>query len=123
MYFPLIAFLNGEITLGSVVFIYTVYGNLVGPLFGFVHAIRGYYRAMIDFEALFQYGEIENEIKDKPFAPRLDIRKGEIEFKNIDFRYHKNKIFNDFNLEFFSNAFSILARVSPGPACLGVYVA
>ena len=33
-------------------------------LFGSVHSIREYYRSMVDFESLFQYGKIENEIKE-----------------------------------------------------------
>tara|TARA_Y100000034_G_scaffold92807_1_gene112196 strand:- start:11585 stop:13354 length:1770 start_codon:yes stop_codon:yes gene_type:complete len=103
IYFPMISFLNGELSIGGIVFIYTIYGNVVGPLFGFVHGIRGYYRSMIDFQDLFQYGKIENEIKDKPNAKKLEIKQGEIEFKNLDFRYHKRKIFNKFNLKINKN--------------------
>ena len=103
IYFPLIQFLNGEITLGAIVFIYTIYGNVVNPLFGFVHGIRGYYRSMIDFQDLFQYGKIENEIKDKHNAKTLKITNGDIEFKNVDFKYHQRKIFDKFNLKIPAN--------------------
>ena len=99
IYFPIISFLDGELSIGGIVFIYTIYGNVVGPLFGFVHGIRMYYRSMIDFESLFQYGKIENEIKDKSDAKTLKINNGKIEFNNIDFRYQKRKIFNKFNLK------------------------
>ena len=98
VYFPLMQFLNREISLGTLVFIYTVYGNLLDPLFGFVHGIRGFYRSMADFEDLFQYGKIENEVKDKPHAKSLHIQEGTIEFKNISFSYHKRKLFNNFSL-------------------------
>ena len=98
IYFPMISFLAGEITIGAIVFIYTIYGNIISVLFGFVHGIRGYYRSMIDFQDLFGYSKIENEIKDKSDAKELKIRKGDIEFRNIDFRYNKRKIFNKFNL-------------------------
>ena len=91
-------FLDGELSLGSLVFIYTVFGNLMGPLFGFVYGIRGFYRSMADFEALFEYGKIENEIKDKKRAKDLKIKEGIIEFRNIDFSYSKRKLFNNFNL-------------------------
>lgn len=103
IYFPMISFLNGDLTIGGIVFIYTIYGNVVGPLFGFVHGIRGYYRSMIDFEDLFQYGKLENEIKDKSDAKDLKINQGEIEFKNIEFRYGKRRIFKDFNLKISAN--------------------
>ncbi|MBU2576277.1 MAG: ABC transporter ATP-binding protein/permease [Nanoarchaeota archaeon] len=99
IYFPMKSFLAGELTIGAIVFIYTIYGNIVAPLFGFVQGIRGYYRSMIDFQDLFQYGKIENEIKDKPGAKDINIRRGEIEFKNVEFGYSKRNIFDKFNLK------------------------
>ncbi len=99
VFFPMLQFLDGEITLGTLVFIYTVYGNLLDPLFGFVHGIRGFYRSMADFEDLFQYGKIENEIKDKSNAGILKIKEGNIEFKKVSFSYHKRKLFENFNMK------------------------
>jgi len=99
IYFPILKFLDGQLTLGSLVFIYTIYGNVVAPLFGFVQGIREYYRAMIDFDALFQYNKIENEIKDKHDAKELQIKDGEVEFKNVNFNYGKRKIFKNFSLK------------------------
>jgi len=101
--FPLIGFLNKEISLGSIVFIYTVYGNIVGTLFSFVHGVRDYYRAMIDFEALFSYGKIHNDILDMPNAKLLKISKGEIEFRDVSFKYNKRNIFRNFNLKIKKN--------------------
>ena len=54
IYFPLLKFLDGNLTIGTLVFIYTVFGNLMSPLFGFVHGVRNYYTAMSDFQDLFQ---------------------------------------------------------------------
>lgn len=99
MLFPLIDFLNGDITVGTLTFIYTIYWGLIGPMFSFVHGIRHYYRIMADFQELFDYGKIEKSIKDKPGAKELKIMKGEIEFKNVGFSYGKRKIFNKFNLK------------------------
>jgi ABC-type multidrug transport system fused ATPase/permease subunit len=98
LYFPIIKFLNQEMTLGTVTFIYTVYMSLVGEMYGFVSGIRGFYRAMADFEELFVYGKIEKEIKDLPNSKNLKIRKGEIVFDNITFNYGRRKIFSNFNL-------------------------
>ena len=102
-YFPLVDFLAGKITIGTVVFIYTVFGTLMGPMFGFVHGIREFYRSMADFEVLFQYAKIENEVKDRKNAKELKIKKGEIEFKNIDFNYGKRQLFKNFNLKILKN--------------------
>jgi len=99
IYFPTISFLNGELSLGTLVFIFTVFGNLGRPLYSFVWGVRRYYESMIDFEDLFQYGKIVNEIYDKHDASVLKIRRGGIEFKDVTFGYHKKKIFKKFNLK------------------------
>jgi ATP-binding cassette subfamily B protein len=96
---PLMNFFSGEISLGTVVFTYTVYLGIAGPMFGFVHGIRDFYRVMADFEDLFQYGRIENEIKDKKNAEYCSIKEGNLEFKDVDFSYGKRKIFSDLNLK------------------------
>ncbi len=98
LFFPIIEFLRGDISIGSLTFIYLIYGNLRGPVFMFVHGLRNYYKVMADFESLFYYGKISNEIKDKSHAKNLKIKYGTIEFENIDFKYHKRGIFKDFSL-------------------------
>ena len=100
LYFPLVGFLRDEITIGTVVFIYVSYGDLMGPLFGFVNGIRNFYRSMADFESLFQYGKIENDIKDKEDAKELKIKEGDVEFKNVSFKYHKKRgLLDNFSLK------------------------
>lgn len=99
VYFPLMEFLDGNMTIGTLVFIYTIYGNIFWPLFSFVHGVKNFYRSMADFQALFQYGKIENDIKDKPGAKNLEIKEGNIEFKNMEFSYGKRRLFKNFNLK------------------------
>ncbi len=99
IYFPIVSFLNKEISLGTLAFIYTVYGNVVGTMFGFVWGMRNLYRSMADLQDLFEYGKIKNNIKDKPNARNLKIRKGTIEFRKVSFHYGKRK---SFSLENFS---------------------
>jgi len=98
IYFPLKAFLAGTVTLGTITFIYTAYASLFGPLYGFMRGIRDIYQSMADFEDLFGYGKIKKEIIDKTGARSLEIKDGEVEFRNLSFNYGKRKIFNDFNL-------------------------
>jgi ATP-binding cassette, subfamily B, heavy metal transporter len=99
IYFPIKQFLAGEITLGTVVFVFTIYGNIAGNLFSFVWGMRGFYRVMADFQDLFEYGKKNNDIKDKKNAKELEVQNGEIEFKNVDFSYGKRKLFKNFNLK------------------------
>ncbi|MBS3075775.1 ABC transporter ATP-binding protein [Candidatus Pacearchaeota archaeon] len=103
IYSSLLKFLNNEITIGTLAFIYTVYLSLVGYMFGFVDGIRGFYRSMADFQDLFEYGKIQKDIKDNPNAKELKIKEGEIEFRNLKFNYGKRKIFNNFSLKILKN--------------------
>ncbi len=96
---PFIRFLDGQVTLAEIIFIYTVYGNIVSPLYHFVSGIRGFYRAMIDFDSLFKYEEIQNEIGDKPYAKNLEVKKGSIEFRNVSFSYKNRKVIDSINLK------------------------
>ncbi len=98
IYFPFLKFLNGQMSLGTIVFIFTVFSSLTTNLHRFVWGIREFYNTMADFESLFQYSKIENDIKDKPNVADTKIRNGRIEFKNISFSYKKRKIFDKFNL-------------------------
>jgi ATP-binding cassette subfamily B protein len=99
LYFPIKEFLAGTMTLGTLTFIYTVYIGMIGNMFGFVHGIRDYYRAMADFQELFDYGKIQKQIKDKPNAKNLEIKNGTVELKNLNFSYGRRKIFKNFNLK------------------------
>ena len=100
IYFPLIKFLDGGISIGTIAFIYTVYGGLMGPLFGFVHGIRGFFISLGDFQELCEYDKIKNDIEDKPNSPKLKIRNGEVEFRDISFVYpnKKTKAIDNLNL-------------------------
>ncbi|MAG02444.1 hypothetical protein CMI42_03840 [Candidatus Pacearchaeota archaeon] len=103
IYVTLLKFLAGEMTLGTVTFIYTVFATLILYMFNFVAGLRNFYRSMADFQELFQYGKLTNEIKNKPEATNLIVRKGTIHFKDIDFRYGKRQIFENFNLKIKEN--------------------
>ncbi len=103
VYFSVLDFMAGRITLGTLVFIYSVNGALVGNLFGFVNGIRNFYASMADFETLFRYAKVKNEIKDIPNAPDLKIKTGELELRNVSFRYGKRSIFRNLSLKIPSN--------------------
>jgi len=96
---PILRMLKGEVTIGSIVFIYTMYLNFVGPLERFAWQIRNLYTGLADFQTLTQYLDIENEVKDKPSAKKLKVKNGKIHFKNISFKYNKRKIIQNLNLE------------------------
>ncbi|HII15444.1 MAG TPA: ABC transporter ATP-binding protein [Nanoarchaeota archaeon] len=99
VYSSVTRFIDGSVTLGTLVFIYTTFGSLMGSVYSFVHGIRAFYKSMADFQSLFQYSKIESEIKDKPDAKECPIKEGEIEFKSACFSYGARKIFRCFTLK------------------------
>jgi ATP-binding cassette subfamily B protein len=103
IYVVMLKFLAGEITLGTVTYIYTAYSILLLYMFSFVSGLRNFYRSMADFQELFQYKKRTNEIINKPDAQNITIKKGTIEFKDIDFYYGKRQIFKNFNLKIKEN--------------------
>jgi len=98
LYFPFVKFLDGGITIGALVFIYTVYFNLVGPLFSFVFGVRRFYEAIADLHALAEYDKEKNEIEDMPNSKNIIIKDGEIEFKGVSFKYNERRIISDLSL-------------------------
>lgn len=99
LFFSIRSLLSGDITIGTLSFIYTTYISLIGPMFGFMHGFRNFNRSMTDFDDLFEYGRVESKIVDKPKAGKIKIEKGEIEFDSVDFSYDKRKILKDFSLK------------------------
>ena len=103
VYSTLLGFLDGKLSLGTLAFIYTTFLSLIIYMFAFVGGLRGFYRAMADFQELFQYNKLSNEIKDMPNAKNLKIKSGEIEFRDVGFMFGKRTIFDNFNLKIRSN--------------------
>lgn len=99
IYIPIRSFLAGNITIGTLVFVYTVYVGFSSPLYSFVYGLRSFYQSVADFESLYQYEEIRNDIVDKPGAKELAIKKGSIAFRHVGFTYTNRKILDNFSLE------------------------
>ena len=99
MYFSLIRFLSGELTIGSVVFIYTSYIGLTLPLYEFFWGVRRLYEGLADLDSVVKYKKIQPDVKDKKGAKNIKIIRGKIEFKKVNFYYNsKKKIINNFDL-------------------------
>ncbi|MDD3083921.1 MAG: ABC transporter ATP-binding protein [Candidatus ainarchaeum sp.] len=99
MGFATIRLINGEITIGTLAFIYTVYLSVGYALSNFTWRIRDLYGGITDFDSITKYGEIENDVKDERNSRELKITKGEIIFDNISFSYHNRKVIKNINLK------------------------
>ncbi|MEK6927376.1 MAG: ABC transporter ATP-binding protein [Nanoarchaeota archaeon] len=98
MYFPVSGFLAGEVSIGTISFIYLTYSGLFWRVDNFVNSLRAVNRAFVDFNDLFQYGKIEQEVKDIENASNIKIKEGRIEYENVGFKYNARSILKNFNL-------------------------
>jgi len=109
--FPIWGLLKGTLTIGTLAFIYTTYVTFLGLLFQFVHGYRGFKRGIVDFNDLYQYSKVVNEIRDVKGAKDIKIDKGKISFRGVDFSYNDEKLIKDLNLTIPEN--SKVAIVGP----------
>ncbi|MGE5654952.1 MAG: ABC transporter ATP-binding protein, partial [Bacillota bacterium] len=69
---------------------YTLYiGLLIGPIQSFVNFARLYQEGITGFDRVMEILEIEPEIKDAPDAIELTHVHGDIEFRDVSFRYRE----------------------------------
>ena len=99
LYFSLKSFLDGKISLGTIVFIFTTYGRMITPIVSLSDSLRSFNQSVSDLQSLFYYDKVKNSIKDSQNAVDLEVKGGEIEFRNVNFSYGKKKIFDNFNLK------------------------
>jgi ATP-binding cassette, subfamily B, heavy metal transporter len=94
-------FIAGENSLAEITFTYTIFLSIMGPINWFSHGIRNISRSTVDLQDLFEYKKYQNNIKDKKSAFTKKITSGDIEFKNIFFKYPGTKkyLFDNFNLK------------------------
>lgn len=81
----------GEQTLGDFVMINALLMQLFVPLnfIGFIY--REIRQGFADLEEMFKLLGVEQEIKDKPDSPDMNITEGAIRFKNVSFHYDQDR--------------------------------
>ncbi|MFA5931626.1 MAG: ABC transporter ATP-binding protein [archaeon] len=111
---PLFRFVQGEISIGTLAFVYMVFFNVTDPLTGFIWGLRRFYDATADFQSLFEYDKLKSEVVDKLDAKEIKIKKGKIEFKNVGFNYNRKQLIKNFDLSISPN--EKIAFVGPSGA-------
>ena len=90
---------KGLIETGSIVFVLMLISSVMGIFQHFVFALLDWNHSVGAIENCLEHLSIPHDIVDKKSAKLLKIKKGEIEFKDISFKYPNRKnIFKDFNL-------------------------
>ncbi|MCP4354437.1 MAG: ABC transporter ATP-binding protein, partial [Proteobacteria bacterium] len=90
-----------KLSVANFVVLSSVVMNISGNLRELVNQIKDYFKTAGTLENTLKTVLQETDIKDKPNAKKLKLKKASIEFKNVDFKYSDGKdyIFKGFDLE------------------------
>ena len=100
LYFALQLWQKEQFSIGDLVLVQTYLVTIFYKLWGFGRIIRRYYENMADAKEMTEILETPHEIKDVRNAQKLEVKKGEIEFKDVTFSYHQTRrIFNKLDLK------------------------
>ncbi len=91
---------QGKFTPGDVAFVFSGYMQLTGYLRSIGDRIRDLNQSVNDMEDVIEIWMEPRQIKDRADAKKLEIKKGEIVFEKIQFRYNgqKHNLFENFSL-------------------------
>lgn len=87
MWFGARGVMASELTTGDVVVFFAYVTNLYGPMRALSKSANATARALIGMERIVEILSVESEVVELPSAARLQIPKGQIEFRNISFAY------------------------------------
>jgi ATP-binding cassette subfamily B protein len=91
MIFTVWGWSRGRFTPGDVVFINTMLLQLFRPLDMLGWVYRSIRQGLIDMEAMWTLLDTPPEVTDKPGAPALAVRRGEVRFESVRFGYEDGR--------------------------------
>ncbi len=89
----------GEITTADFIFILALISQITGTLIFIGRVMSHYARVRGELEEGLEELIVPHEIVDAPNAQSLITEVGKIDWKNVEFDFGENKVFDDFNLE------------------------
>jgi ATP-binding cassette, subfamily B, bacterial len=90
---------KGLLKIGDITLIQVYLWRMFDKLWNIGRNIRDIFEAMADANEMTEMLLLPNEVLDKPNAKTLNVTKGKIEFKNVEFNYLEEKtVFKNFKL-------------------------
>ncbi len=92
--------INGAVTVGTVIAFLGYVGGLFGPVQGLSGIYQTLKRATVSLDEVFNILNMQEHLGDKPDAVDPDDVRGDVEFRDISFRYNPNsrRVLDHFNL-------------------------
>jgi ATP-binding cassette subfamily B protein len=81
----------GRLTVGAFVMVNAYLVQLYMPLNFLGVVYRNIKQSLIDLESMFRLLDVNAEVKDRPGATALEVRRGEIVFDRVSFRYDERR--------------------------------
>jgi ATP-binding cassette subfamily B protein len=90
----------GRMTVGDFVLVNAYLLQLYTPLNFLGMVYRNIKQSLTDLEQMMSLLKIRSEVEDRPAAPALQVRRGAVAFRNVDFRYDiRRPILSDIDFE------------------------
>ncbi len=92
--------MSGALTIGSLVAFYAYIGDLFSPVFRLAQLNVVIQTALASIDRIFDFMDIEPQIKDSPGAVAIDRARGSIAFRHVGFSYHPDEnVLDDVSFE------------------------
>lgn len=90
---------QGQISVGSIVFLQSLFMNLSNTLVEFGNSLKSIYRSLAKAEEMVLTHELQPSLKDTETPISSKITAGKIQFKDVQFSYgDKKNVFSNFNV-------------------------
>jgi ATP-binding cassette subfamily B protein len=99
LYYSILLWRDGIITIGVILLVVYYSGNLFMNLWRFGNVIKDTFSAFADAEEMTEILYLEEEVKDPSHPEDSRIKKGEVEFRTVDFAYENSFLFKDFSVK------------------------
>ncbi|MDO8530266.1 MAG: ABC transporter ATP-binding protein [bacterium] len=98
-YFAIRYWEQGIVTVGIFVLFQVYLFDLIHKLWDFGRVVRDFYQGYADAKEMTEMLMLPHEIKNIPMATELEVAKGEIEFRDLDFSFNETrKVLESVNL-------------------------
>jgi len=91
LYFGVLYWQAGLITVGTFVLMHTYYVQMADTLWNFGRVIRGIYQNVADGKEMVEILATPHDVVDAPHAKKLAVTHGEVRFDNALFYYHAGR--------------------------------